>query len=205
MVERIPLQCELPKLATWVRFPPTALTLTLTLTMAQRAYLEQLLTSLRPELAAYVHHCIYNWDDAEDVLQTVLCKVWERRATIRESEEASAYIFTAARREVLTYIQRRRVFAELRECADYTKDTKEIEEAVSLAMRQLREPYRQTIHWRYFEGRSSREIGEFLHIPANTAKTRIYRARQLLAASPALRPFGANNRHRNARIRIYNK
>ena len=57
------------------------------------------------------------------------------------------------------------------------------DEALKQIVDQMKEPYRQIIHMRYYEDMSYDDIAQTLRIPIGTVKIRLSRAKELLAAT----------------------
>ena len=58
----------------------------------------------------------------------------------------------------------------------------ERDEALKQIVEQMKEPYREIIHLRYYEDLSYEEIAQRTHVPIGTVKIRLSRAKNLIAA-----------------------
>ena len=127
---------------------------------------------------------LQNIPDAEDVYQDVFLrllgqnaeqwsgdrlKFWLIRATLNRCADVGRFRF---RRGTVP-------LSELAQAAEPDHgEAEELWDAVSRLPVKLRTP----LHLHYMEGYSTEEVAEILKIPANTVRTRLYRARQKLKA-----------------------
>jgi len=147
-------------------------------------------------------------EDAEEVAQETLLKVFERIGELREPGRLKAWVFRIAKNECLMK-RRKSVFApaaelsldELRprasdgagttafEIADWTAlpedlvlDT-ELRDAIARALRAVPEIYRSVVLLRDVEELSTAETAEILDLSLDTVKQRLHRGRLLLRES----------------------
>jgi RNA polymerase sigma-70 factor (ECF subfamily) len=122
---------------------------------------------------------------AEDVTQEAYLRAWRAMAKIEKHQSHKAWLLTIARNEYFRHRQRNREFVSInatvvaiddrvaREDLDRSLDARAM--LLKLPVR-FREPLLlQTVH-----GYSLDEIALIIGIPANTAATRIFRARRLI-------------------------
>ncbi len=139
-------------------------------------------------------------EDAEEVAQETLLKVFQNYSQLREPERIRPWIFRIAKN--VCYMKRRKsIYApeeELSldqmksplgeagklEIADWSNvpETQamsaQIRERLSGAIRELPDIYRNTLLLRDVEGLSTEEAAEVLEVSADVVKTRLHRARQ---------------------------
>jgi RNA polymerase sigma-70 factor (ECF subfamily) len=128
---------------------------------------------------------------AEDVTQEVYLRAWRAMAKIEKDQAHKAWLLTIARHEYFRYRQRNREFASI-DAEDLGHATvvaigdraarEDLDGSLDLRAMLLKLPVRfreplllQTVH-----GYSLDEIALIMGIPANTAATRIFRARRLI-------------------------
>ncbi|HVP38360.1 MAG TPA: sigma-70 family RNA polymerase sigma factor [Candidatus Saccharimonadales bacterium] len=137
---------------------------------------------------------------AEDLAQEVFLRVYVHRARYRAGGKFSAWLFTIAvnlaKNEIRSRV-RHRGTASLEELQETSGDVElalvdrtrrpdrwaeqaELEAAVSEAVEELPEPYREAVVLRDLDGLSYEEIADILGIPGGTVRSRINRARHLL-------------------------
>ena len=118
-----------------------------------------------------------NYDDTEDIFQTVFLKYVLHSAPFDSEEHEKAWIIRVtinACKDFLKNVFRRRKIIEKPQ--EMTEDHSDLLEAV-LA---LPEKYKDVIYLYYYEGYSAAEIGSILKKNVNTVYTLLTRARQIL-------------------------
>ena len=145
----------------------------------------------------------YTWmmcgqrEDAEEVAQETLLKVFENSDRLREPEHLRAWVFRIARNECLTR-RRKSQFApayelsldellpETLQLADWSRlpdqQTLQVEmkQVLHQAILELPDIYRATLLLRDIEELSTEETAQVLDIPTDLVKTRLHRARLAL-------------------------
>ncbi len=133
-------------------------------------------------------------DEAQDVVQDVLLKLWEGRAELQKVHNMEAWAMTLTRNKCLDRLKR--VEHKLKVAGDggvpderhhLHGDTpeehlhnKELGSMIEQAMDSLPEKQRATFHLRDVQGYSYIEISEMLDIDMNQVKVNIFRARKAL-------------------------
>jgi len=147
-------------------------------------------------------------EDAEEVAQETLLKVFERIDQLRDPSRLKAWVFRIAKNEC--YMKRRKSLfapsAELSledlkparsadgnslgiEIADWTALPDELlldaelQEVVTRSIRQLPDTYRSVVLLRDVEGLTTEETADVLEISTDTVKTRLHRGRLALRHS----------------------
>jgi RNA polymerase sigma-70 factor (ECF subfamily) len=144
-------------------------------------------------------------EDAEEVAQETLMKVFENLAQLREPEHLKAWVFRIAKNACLTK-RRKSVFAPARELsleelrpqrdgesgeldiADWSAlpetaaQNTELRAALDRAVQNLPELYRAIFLLRDVEEMSTAECADILGVSEDVVKTRLHRARLLLRA-----------------------
>lgn len=136
--------------------------------------------------------------DAEDVVQDVLLRLHQGAEKLHQARRAEAWVYGIARRAVADYYRKRRPAEALPESAevpddagpepggfaDFAGDHSVHEEVLSWLRPMaddLPETYRRALVMADFEGRPQREVAEELGISLSGAKSRVQRARAMLA------------------------
>ncbi|MBL8233548.1 MAG: sigma-70 family RNA polymerase sigma factor [Bryobacterales bacterium] len=157
------------------------------------------------KLFQYVYMTCGQREDAEEVAQETLLKVFQSFDQLREPERIKPWVFTIARN--VCYMKRRKsIFApeeeisldalmpEFRqtgegrrlEIADWShlpEDEamqREVREIVDQAIRELPEMYRSTLLLRDIEELTTEETAEVLGVSVDVVKTRLHRARLMV-------------------------
>jgi RNA polymerase sigma-70 factor (ECF subfamily) len=159
--------------------------------------------SFRSRLAQYTWLMCGQREDAEEVAQETLIRVFERLDQLREPARLKAWVFRIARNECLMK-RRKSVFApavelsldELKpnpledrrgiEIADWNALpddlllNSELHDALTDGIRALPEIYRSVVLLRDVEELSTEETAEILDVSIDTVKTRLHRGRLAL-------------------------
>ena len=159
----------------------------------------------RSKIFQYAYMMCGQREDAEEVAQDSLLKVFENFGQLREPERVKAWVFRIARNECLMK-RRKSVFAppselsldELRptkdgnrklEIADWSAlpddvaSNAELHRALDHAVRGLPELYRAVFLLRDVEGLTNDEAAHVLEVSTDTVKQRLHRARLALRKS----------------------
>ncbi len=129
-----------------------------------------------------------NEDEAKDVVQEVLIKVWNGREQMNEVQNWEAWCMRITRNLSLDRIRSlsRRQTQSIDEVFNIrehdltpyeTTEQKESMQSISLLIASLPEKQRQVIHLRDIEGYSYNEICEVLELDMNQVKVNLFRAR----------------------------
>lgn len=172
---------------------------------SEEAFTEFVL-SFRSRLAHYTFLMCGHREDAEEVAQETLMRVFESVDQLREPERLKSWVFRIARNECLMK-RRKSVFAPARELSlDELKPhaaegghgieiadwnalpddlllKSEAREALTEAIQNLPEIYRAVVLLRDIEELSTEETAEVLDLSADTVKQRLHRGRLALRKS----------------------
>lgn len=134
-------------------------------------------------------------EEAEDVTQEVLVKLWRHRENI-DPERMTPWIMRVTRNAVLDVVRRRRsrsaVIAdgvELEVAANYVAapantesvvEEREFRDALESALATLEEPYRSIVVMREIQEMKYAEIVDAVDMPLNTVKVYLHRGRKML-------------------------
>lgn len=141
-----------------------------------------------PRLFAICLKILRNRHDAEEALQEVYIKVWQRAKSFATSAgAASAWIATIARNHSIDIMRARKPVADdLDETFDLTDDTIASPEQravltdegrrIDNCMRELETTQAQAVRRAYVEGLSYLELAEDLGVPLNTVRTWLRRS-----------------------------
>lgn len=145
--------------------------------------------------------------DAEDVVQEVFVKMYQKLSTLRDSRYFSSWLFRIAKNEAINYSHKHRRWpfdsiddfnnsqiATLRTDEEaYEKNPQrkvekdEFERLVQNALNEMPKHYRAAFILGVIEGYSYKEVAEILGCSVNNIKARVFRARVVL--SQKLSPY----------------
>ena len=121
---------------------------------------------------------LQNAADAEDVCQSVFCRLAEGRTELEPGKEKSWLLTSAANACKNRFRFLRRWEGLPLEAAESVPDKEE--QAVLEAVLSLPEKYRAPVHLYYYEGYSQGEIARILGLRLTAVQTRMQRARAML-------------------------
>jgi RNA polymerase sigma-70 factor (ECF subfamily) len=147
------------------------------------------------QVFTYARYSLRQREDAEDVTQEVLVRLWTHCDTI-EPEKIRGWVMQVARNLVIDVARRRRaraaVFADgvqaaeeaaavaLPEPADAAVNRGELRGVLERAIAGLNEPYRSIVVMREIQGLAYDDIAAGMGMPLGTIKVYLHRARRVL-------------------------
>ena len=158
---------------------------------------EQFVDLFRSRIFQYSYLMCGHREDAEEVAQDTLLKVFENLAQLREPQHVKAWVFRIARNACLMK-RRKSIFAPSEELSldDLSTGSAEppsagqapdeqaiqgqVREALLAAVRQLPPLYRAVVLLRDVEELTTEETAEILDVSTDVVKTRLHRARAKL-------------------------
>jgi RNA polymerase sigma-70 factor (ECF subfamily) len=148
------------------------------------------LVRITPHLRAFARTLCGSADHADDLAQTSLLKAWAARNSYRAGTNFKAWIFTILRNQFYSEARRSRFTGEYdQEMAERTLSTKGGQEAsieladVMRAMETLPANYRDALILVAVGDFAYEEVAEICDVALGTVKSRICRARAMLAAA----------------------
>lgn len=132
-----------------------------------------------------------NREEAEDIVQDTLLKLWERHEELSSVSNLESFAISAARNLALGRIalHQNKVITLNEELHDTADSSVSVHEQLVMGERtdmlhqlisQLPEKQRTALHLRDIEGKTYREIGEIMGISESDVKINIYRGRDFL-------------------------
>jgi RNA polymerase sigma factor (sigma-70 family) len=152
-------------------------------------------------LFAYCLRAMQTREAAEDVFQSVMTLVFEKRQSFSGGSFA-AWLFTIARNQTLNHKQKQRITTDIDDIAysmsdegDRTGEDVLLSDALKQAIATLPEDYREALELKHFDGFAYEEIAQMLNISLSLAKVRVFRAKKMLQESlaPYLRELSTTN------------
>ena len=158
----------------------------------------ELVRRYKDRLVNFIYRYVGNYDDAEDIVQDTLVKVYVSKHLYKEIAKFSTWIYTIAINLAKTKVikkQKTKVFSISAAYDDEDKDfdikdeaylpddvanAKFQEEIIQKALNSIPENYRKLVILRDVEEFSYEEICEMTGLPMGTVKSRINRGREKL-------------------------
>jgi len=130
-------------------------------------------------------------DEAHEIVQDTLLKIWEGREQLAEIQSLKSYLFRAVRNTCINYLKRQDLLkkyqieaaVELKEIElNFTDDDvdEEKKEALKSAMEEIPEQRRKIFLLSYIEGYKAKEIAKKYNISERTVHTHVYNALKFL-------------------------
>ncbi|MFL5808616.1 MAG: RNA polymerase sigma-70 factor [Flavisolibacter sp.] len=163
------------------------------LQMRDEAAFEETFKANFKSLHAYAFTMLRDEMAAEEMVQNVFCKLWERNENLSISGSIRAYLYRAVHNESLNYIKHLKVRSEhqlfvshrINESAEQASkkiQLRELEEKLQTAMNDLPEQCRTIFQMSRFEELRYREIADRLNISIKTVENQIGKALKILRA-----------------------
>ncbi len=156
-----------------------------------------LIGKYRKQVHAHAWRKTRDYHIAEDITQEAFLQVYQKLETLEDSTQFSRWLYKIVNNLCNAWFRKNRIKTESLEetdiseieteaysqyvAAEHAKTTVEAQrDLVKKLLAKLKESDREVITLHYFEEMTSSEIGTYLGISENTAKSRIRRARQRL-------------------------
>lgn len=152
---------------------------------------EQMFKTYFKQLHAYAFTMLRNEADAEEMVQQVFFKLWERNEPLSFSGSAGAYLYRAVHNESLNFIKHRKIKSNHQLHVAYTMKNDvehpvkkvlagELEKRIHAALEELPEQCRSIFQLSRFEELKYREIAQQLGISVKTVENQMGKALKLL-------------------------
>lgn len=155
-------------------------------------YFQEHILPIKDKLYRFAHRILKNTMEAEDVVQEVLLKIWQKRESWQEVQNIEALAMKMTKNLALDKFKSKHFqtnglpdYADWRDEAAQPDEITESSDLISLIrqiMNNLPEKHRSVMHLRDIEGLSYKEISEILEMPMSQLKINLFRARQSIRA-----------------------
>lgn len=150
---------------------------------------EILARSLRPGLVKAARRIVDNRDEAEDVAQDVMLKLWSMRHELDSYDSVESLGFVMARRMALNVLRARHPSVEVEVCSESPDDVtpeelmvqRETAAKVDFVLASLPESQQTLIRLRHVEGYDNAAIASILGSSEGAVRTALSRARRRVA------------------------
>jgi RNA polymerase sigma-70 factor (ECF subfamily) len=150
----------------------------------------------RDRVYTFAYYSLNNREEAEDVTQDVLVKLWQNREKV-DAAKLPAWVMRVTRNAVIDAARRRRTRAsviadavefELAESVvaargpdtEQVVRTRELRDSLEEALTEVDEPYRSIVVMREIQDMTYAEIADTMETPLNTVKVYLHRGRKML-------------------------
>lgn len=157
---------------------------------ADPAQFENVFKTHFQNLHAYANTIVRDDDDAEEIVQNVFYKLWEKRAQIKIDQSLSAYLYRSVYYESLNFLKHAKVKENYRADAvssarQVTNPTdnlilKELRAKIESAVNELPEQCRTVFQMSRYEGLRYKEISDKLGISVKTVENHLGKALKVL-------------------------
>jgi RNA polymerase sigma-70 factor (ECF subfamily) len=160
---------------------------------------KQLFETFYPRLLRFANEYVGSTHDAEDIVQNVFLKLWEKRTSLPVDTNLNAYLLTMVKNHCLDFLKHQQVVnrfsinrkAELQREMEFNyyaiskfdaeqMDKETLEQLVEKAISELPVQCRKAFELSRYEGLKYREIAEKMGISVKTVETHISNALKIL-------------------------
>ncbi|MFQ5511203.1 MAG: RNA polymerase sigma factor [Candidatus Krumholzibacteriia bacterium] len=149
----------------------------------------------RHRVYTFAYYSLGNREEAEDVTQEVLVRLWKNREELNTAT-LGAWIRRVTRNACIDAVRRRRAYrtrvvatgdgedslsgVSAEPAPDRAVETSELRATIRSALSSLHEPYRSIVILREIQDMKYEQISESLELPLNTVKSYLHRGRRML-------------------------
>lgn len=138
-------------------------------------------------LCNYAYNFIPDVDEAEEIVQSIILKLWEQKENLEAIQSMKSYLYRSVKNTCLNYIKHQKLENKYKEKAwtdlkqietefiDPYHNT-ELETQINQAINELPERCREVFELSRFEGKKNKEISEHLDISIKAVEANITRA-----------------------------
>lgn len=152
---------------------------------------EELFKRYAPRIFSFSILYLKNKDDAEELVQNVFLKIWEKRQILDATQNIKAFIFKIAVNTIYDFIRRKNIERAFEDYAklNYTVNEnytwhsvifEEMQRNLNNLVAQLPEQQQKIFRLSKLEGLANEEIAETLNLSKRTVENHLYRALSFL-------------------------
>lgn len=150
---------------------------------------EELVKRYQRRLFSFVVHIVHDRHTAEEVVEDTLFAVYRTIDQIDTSKKFASYLFTIAKNTAISRLRQLKKHVSLEAIEHMAANDASVYDnlilaeqrrSIRTAMQRLEEKYRTVIRLYYFDDLSYEEISRKLHLPINTIRTHLSRAKKSL-------------------------
>lgn len=154
---------------------------------------QQLFDFYHEDIFRFLRFKLNDSDTAEDIMQDVFVKVWEKRHTLRDNVSIKSFLFTIANRSALNHIRHSKIVMKFQAEHQYNSpasespylefERTETHRLIVHAIADLPEKPRTAFLMSRFQDLTYNEVAQKLHISVKTVECHIGKALRLLRES----------------------
>ena len=138
---------------------------------------------LKDEMYRFAKRFVMSSDEAEDVVQDLMIKFWQKKEELGQFGNLKSYVLKAVRNECLNRLKHHDVkvgFADmqLHRSELYSMEVNNLKEQIIGYINQLPEKQKMVIHLKDVEEYEVSEIAEMMEMEENAVRVNLMRARQ---------------------------
>jgi RNA polymerase sigma-70 factor (ECF subfamily) len=142
-------------------------------------------------LHSYASVMLYHDSHAEEIVQNIFVKLWEKRGLLDVQTSVKAYLYKCVHNDCLNYIKHKKIKARYQDHAAFTMNDQaehtsdklvlgELQECLQVAMNELPEQCRTIFQMSRFEELKYREIADELGLSVKTVENQMGKALRIL-------------------------
>ncbi|MCB9044528.1 MAG: RNA polymerase sigma-70 factor [Chitinophagales bacterium] len=154
------------------------------------AVFEQVFKEHFKNLHAYACSILKDSDDAEEMVQNVFYKLWEKKDKIGELQSVPAYLYRSVHNECMNFVKHEKVkmayeahavhHGNIASRPEDNADTKQLEKRIGEALADLPEQCRTIFQMSRFEELKYREIADKMGLSVKTVENQMGKALKIL-------------------------
>lgn len=153
-----------------------------------KEFFGELVDRYEKKLMRYADYLVYNDDDASDVVQNALIKVFVNLNSFNTKMKFSSWVYRITHNEAMSFIRKKSKAVRLDTEVDWASGEdleddliqKELKERAHGCLEEMPEKYRVALVLFYLEEKSYEEISDILRLPMGTVATNISRAKKIM-------------------------
>ncbi|HLC95685.1 MAG TPA: sigma-70 family RNA polymerase sigma factor [Patescibacteria group bacterium] len=160
------------------------------------AKFEEIVRQYQKDIVNFHYRLVGNRFEAEDLAQQTFLKAYNKFDSLKEQEKVKSWLYSIARNVTIDFFRKNKNRAVPLDdlimdnyarttAVDYRNEVlaKELSQEIRKCVAKLPAEDQRIVKLLYFEGFSYKEIGNMMNINQNTLKSRLHRARKLIASA----------------------
>jgi RNA polymerase sigma-70 factor, Bacteroides expansion family 1 len=155
-----------------------------------KAYFDGIFREYYRSMHGYAYSIVKDSDTAEEIVQLIFCKLWQKRDQIQVQTSMKSYLYRSVHNECLNYMRGAKVREKHEKTAVQFKAStggstdnaayKELQQRVNAVLNELPEQCRTIFQLSRYEEMNYKEIAEEMNVSLSTVKNEVAKALKLL-------------------------